>query len=982
VLTAVGSVCQSGEDCATELIHPISEAGGSDSDAPTLPMSAEAASELARPGLHGYEILEELARGGMGVVYRARQKGLNRIVALKMILSGAHAGPGEIARFRIEAEAVARLQHPHIVQIHQVGEVRGLPFFSLEFIDGGSLDDKLAGVPQQPRAAAELVAILAEAMQHAHEHGIIHRDLKPANVLLSSVGAGSEFSTPHKETPGPGYGIRTTEYGLPKISDFGLAKPVSGESGLTRTGVIVGTPSYMAPEQANNGRIGPAADIYALGAILYEMLTGRPPFRAALAVETIRQVIDEEPVAPSRLQPKLPVDLETICLKCLEKDAGKRYPSALALAEDLHHFLADEPIRARPISRVRRLVKWTRRRPALAGLVSVSSVALVVLAGVIAVSAVSLKQQRDFAFAQRDLAATAKEDADRQRQRAERNFERARAAVDQMLTRVGDQKLKNVPLMEQLQRDLLEDALEFNQQFLEERATDPSVRKETVHAYLRAANIRSMLGHHDQAVAAYREAIQLLQQVVDETPEEVASLRTLALSYEGLGSQLAEMNNVTEAETAYRKALGVFEDLIGRYPGMPTYREELAGIHNRMGNLFSSVFRWEEEEKSYRQALAIREALVADFPKVAEYRHGLAETLDFLGIQLAPRQRQDEAEKMFQRAIDTITALLAEFPKEVVYRKDLAQFRFNLATLCSERGRLKEAEVSFGKTIELQTALVHDFPQVPAYRQSLAKQYFNLGLVHQQSKSYPEALDAYRQAAGLDQALVAEFPKVPAYREKLAGTLNNMCVALWALGQKAEAEKICRQAIGYMEPLAAEFPNTNNYISQLGLQLGCLASFLHARNALPEARQLLERAIPLQQTGLKLRQGREIFPGRLRANMTDLAIILLKQKDHTAAAAAAADLPRTFPKNPGDEYKAGCILALCVPLAGKDEHLDDAKRRELERSYADQAMAALRAAQQHGFKDVGLLKKDTNLDSLRSRADFRELLTLLEKTKP
>jgi outer membrane protein assembly factor BamB/tRNA A-37 threonylcarbamoyl transferase component Bud32 len=270
----------------------------------------------------GYEILEELGRGGMGVVYKSRHLKLNRIVALKMILSGGHAAEAEMDRFRAEAKAVARLSHPNVVQIFEVGEHDGLPYLSLEFCAGGGLDRKLSGTPQPPRQAAALVRTLAEAMQAAHDAKVIHRDLKPANVLLMSDGT-------------------------PKITDFGLAKKLD-EQGRTQTGAVMGTPSYMAPEQAQGRKdVGPAADTYALGAILYECLTGRPPFKAATPFDTILQVIGDEPVSPRSLVKSMPRDLETIALKCLEKNPAARYGSAAELADDLARFLADEPIEAR-----------------------------------------------------------------------------------------------------------------------------------------------------------------------------------------------------------------------------------------------------------------------------------------------------------------------------------------------------------------------------------------------------------------------------------------------------------------------------------------------------------------------------------------------------------------------------------------------------------------------------------------------------------
>jgi WD40 repeat protein len=364
-----------------------------------------------------YELLEELGRGGMGIVYKAQQCSLKRLVALKMILTGEYAGDQELARFHREAEAVARLQHPNIVQIYEIGAHAGHPYFTMEFVPGSSLADKLDGTPWQAKPAAALVETLARAMQAAHEHGVVHRDLKPLNVLLTSEGQ-------------------------PKITDFGLAKRLDMEGGQTQSGAIVGTPSYMAPEQAQgkSKAVRPAADVYTLGAILYELLTGRPPFKAATPLDTVWQVVNEEVVPPKRLNAQVPRDLETICLKCLQKEPGRRYASAGAMAEDLRRFQAGEPIVARPVGSGERLLLWCRRNRAVARLLGTVMLLLVLgtavasllawQAQVVAIiareeqnradeNAKTMKQEKDRADENADKMRQEKKEADQQRDRAE-----------------------------------------------------------------------------------------------------------------------------------------------------------------------------------------------------------------------------------------------------------------------------------------------------------------------------------------------------------------------------------------------------------------------------------------------------------------------------------------------------------------------------------------------------------------------------------
>jgi serine/threonine protein kinase len=331
---------------------------------PALDLPGETLAEAARPAagmpvLEGFEMLGVLGRGGMGVVYKARETALKRLVAVKMILAGAGASGVDRERFRAEAEAGARLQHSNIVQTYAVGVHDGCPYLVLELVEGGSLAQALNGRPLPPRRAAELALALAEAVDYAHRQGVVHRDLKPANVLLESSGVRGQGSAEEAKRPGGNSLTPDPRPLTPKIADFGLAKRLDVAGGYTHTGAVLGSPSYMAPEQAE-GRarmVGAACDVYALGAILYEMLTGRPPFAADTILETLEQVRYKDPLPPTQLQARVPRDLEAICLKCLEKKPAHRYASAAALAADLRRFLDNEAVQARSVTLLGQVVR-------------------------------------------------------------------------------------------------------------------------------------------------------------------------------------------------------------------------------------------------------------------------------------------------------------------------------------------------------------------------------------------------------------------------------------------------------------------------------------------------------------------------------------------------------------------------------------------------------------------------------------------------
>jgi tetratricopeptide (TPR) repeat protein len=774
----------------------------------TSPHVPAAAAEGGAPHIAGYEILGVLGKGGMGVVYQARQVGLERLVALKVIRAEAHAHPAHLARFRQEAEAVARLQHPHIVQIYEVGEQDGLPFLSLEFVPGGTLAQHLAGKPQPPREAARLLETLARAMHHAHERGVVHRDLKPANILLQEK---SEIQNPKSEKDGgfvSDFGFRISDF-HPKITDFGLAKRLEGGPGHTQTGDILGTPSYMAPEQAAGraAAVGPAADVYALGAVLYEMLMGRPPFQGETPWDTVLQVMSHDPVPPARLQPRVPRDLETICLKCLEKEPKKRYASAHDLAEDLHRFLAGEPIRARPAGATERALKWAKRRPAAAALVAFGVLALLglLLAGVWynrRLEEEVAAEQRRRQEAERERAAT-----QFQREKAEANFRAAREAVDQMLTRVAQNPLANVPHMTPVRRQLLEDALRFYRRFLRRRGSDAEVRRETARAYRRLGDIGLLLGRHAQAGKDYLRAIALQEKLSAEYPGVPAYRQDLEASHTNRGHFLRETRQPAKAEGAFRHALALAKQLAADFPGVPAHRKELADRHFNLGTLLSEVGRPGEAEKCYAEALRLQEKLVTEFPNEAELRVGLARSFSNLGLLLQDRGRPGQAEKALRRSIAarlTVRGARAETPE---YRFDLANSYNALGVVLWGQDRLREAEDEFRKAARIQRRLTRDFPSVPDYRSQLGGTLSNLGVLLFDQGALAEARRLLEEAVRGQQDALRANPQNPFYRDflrKHAAALADTLLKLNdAIGAAAAARIPLPYADGWQDYYAA-----------------------------------------------------------------------------------------------------------------------------------------------------------------------------------
>ncbi|QDV91731.1 Serine/threonine-protein kinase PknB [Phycisphaerae bacterium RAS2] len=725
------------------------------------------------PQIPGYEVLEVLGHGGMGVVYKAQHLALNRPIALKMVRAGAYASEAERQRLRREAQAVAALVHPNIVTVHDVGECDDRPFFTMEFVEGANLAQRLAGTPQLARDAAALIATLAEAVHFAHQLGIVHRDLKPANVLV-------------------------TPLGTPKITDFGLARHFDGEFALTFTGLQVGTPSYMAPEQARGlpDALGPGVDIYSLGAMLYEMLTGRPPFRAATAVETQRQVIEQEPTAPSRLNPKVPRDLETICLKCLEKDPKRRYATALKLAEDLNRFGRNEPISARRVSALGRLVKWCRRRPTQATLVA--AISLVAMATLLATTWWTNRQAAGAFTIQQDLEELEQLGRDSNWAAARTVLERARArdfasaALRERIERAG----RDLELVQQLEDIRLNRAAVIGFGF-HRRANNPqadaayakalrarglgdsSTPPERVATQIQASAIaNALIAALDDWAACTVDKSQLvwILNVARSADPEATTWRSEArtpAAWTDISALERLMHTAPVATESVQLLTALAEraeaagcDVVSFLRGVQAAHPSDYWSNAALGYALSRASRFAEATRYYQSALSLR-------PKDATACNNLA-------IALVQDGRVEEAVSHLREAIrispesgysysllGNSLNLQGKFAEALEQHREAVRIapgssaiRANLGVALQNIGRLDEAIAEFRAAIQID-------PKAPGAR-------VNLGMALAQAGHTVEAIDAYRQTI----ELVPDDPNVYSALGRTLFRLHRMTEAL------------------------------------------------------------------------------------------------------------------------------------------------------------------------------------------------------------
>jgi serine/threonine-protein kinase len=959
---------------------------------PTPPAADDGPAEPPPPLVAGYEILEELGRGGMGVVYKAFDPRLRRLVALKQL----HCDRA-LPRFRTEAEAIARLQHANIVQIYEIGEHEGQPYLALEYLAGGSLAQQLGGKPQPARDSAALIETLARAVHYAHTQGVVHRDLKPANVLLQIADCQLQID---KQSA-----IGNRQSAIPKIADFGLAKRLDEGPGATQHGDILGTPHYMAPEQASGSvpQIGAATDVYSLGVLLYEMLTGRTPFTGAGPLETLALIRTVEPVPPRRLQPKVPRDLETICLKCLHKESARRYSSAEALADDARRFLEGRPILARPVGRSERLWRWCRRNPLAASLAAALAVAL--LGGVAGLTGLWLH-----ATAQRDRAEQERDRAEQERARAEANLNLAKKAVDDCFVLATEDVLLQQESMLRVRQLLLQKALPFYQDFQVQRQADLTLLADQARNSSRAALTHHLLGTYVEAAEAGARAVVLWNDLAAAYPAVSTHRQELAAALNQLGVTRRRLGQPAEALACYERARDLQEDLVRAHPETNAHRTTLANMYTNLGSVQQALGQGQAAVRSFERGRDLMEALLKTDPKSQLARHNLAALYTYLGVLQFSLGQVDAAQANHERALVLRAQLAAENVRDGYLQEQLAATYRNLAVLHYDRGQPAQAIRALEQARDILQKLTVALPDRPAYRGSLAGVCLGLSLAHGTNNDPATALHTGEQARAAYAQLAEAYPKAVAYQEGLARALAAVGLARERLGQVEPARQVLEKALASAEKLVQGQPGILAHQIIVAETLLALGHCAFDRGNYAETVTTCDRVIGLleglQQRQVEARLTRRYlcnaWNGRARAlhglgryaealpawdralaqedgfQRADIhlrrATTQTRLGDYAAGWALADETGRAKKLSAQEQYDLAGLWAVLAAEIRKDTRLAEADRARQSEEAASRAVELVRQALVNGYWNLTHLQHDPNLDALRSRPDFIALL--------
>ncbi len=826
-----------------------------------LPQTEDHGDPTARIGsiLAGkYKLIEEIGEGGMGSVYMAQQtEPVKRAVAVKVIKAGMDS-KAVLVRFEAERQALAMMDHLNIARVLDAGTTDGgRPFFVMELVKGVTITQFCDERKLTPRQRLELFVPVCQAIQHAHQKGVIHRDIKPSNVLVAM----------YDDRP------------VPKVIDFGVAKAagqtLTDKTLMTGFGAVVGTPEYMSPEQANlnNMDIDTRSDVYSLGVLLYELLTGTTPVdrkslgKAALLeiLRIVREVEAPKPSAklstsdalpsvaacrgtePAKLSRLMKGELDWVVLKALEKDRARRYDTANGLARDIQRYLADEVVEARPPSAGYRLRKFVRRHKGQ--VLAATLVLLALLAGMVGTTLGLLEARKQAGIAREEAEKKTQALDEEARQRALAEAEKAKAEQAEAAT-LADYRASTDDAIEQLigskpelgprERTYLEKTLKRWQAFAARQGEDQRSQAIRAEGHFRVADLWQKLGRRDEARREFETARDLHKKLADAFPAVPKYQQDLAHTHNNLGILLADLGRRDEARREYEAARDLRKKLADVFPVVPDYRQELAHTHNNLGNLLANLGQRDEARKEYETARDLLKKLADAFPALPKYQQDLAGTHNNLGNLLAGMGKRDAARTEFETARDLRIKLATAFPAVPQYKQELAGTHNNLGNMLANLDQRDAARTEFQTARDLSKKLAAAFPAVLEFQQNLARTHNSLGTLLAGLGQHHEARREYEAAQNLLKKLADAFPAVPAYRQELAATHHNLGLLLAGLGQRDEARKEYEAARDLQKKLADAFPAVPEYQQDLARTHNNLGILLAGLGRRDEARREYE----------------------------------------------------------------------------------------------------------------------------------------------
>lgn len=751
--------------------------------------SAVRTSRSGYPQIPGFEILSELGRGGMGIVYRARQNSANRQVALKVVrsemldTSDMASRANALERFRTEAKAAASLQHDNIIPVYEVGEVPAkdtrqspLRYYAMRFIQGTSLYDILRKGPLDGRRAAQYVAQIARALQAAHDQGILHRDIKPHNVMIESA----------------------TD--RPLIADFGLAKFVQNDNSLTHAGQIIGTPSYMSPEQAQDASgVKAAADQYSLGATLYHLLAGHPPFAAPSLQEIIRQILEKPPVSLRESNPSIDRDLETICMKAIEKEPSKRYGSCQEFAEDLQRYIEGRPIVARPVSSFERAWRWCRRNPVLAAMMLAVSLLALSTFGAIAVG------YRQTAQA---LAIS------------ESRLEKAFQVVDDLFTRISEDELLNEPGMQKLRTELLEKALVHYEYFLSESkkysgATDPKLLSEIGKSNYRLATIQQLMGNKDIAKEALHDARVIQEKLLEQDPENIDRLKALADTFNSTGMLASNMGEHAEALEAFEQAHRYREKLVSKFPDQLIYQMLVCNTTMNIGIAKVQLDRFEEGLEDVDKSQSKRLDLLEQYPDAGKLQQDIARGWYGLGKLTFDRKPRVQVTGYLIKSVESFRRTMELDSRSLSNQYQMINALWLLGESYTEGGEVEKALEVFREVQVMSGKLAEANGDVEEFQMQLGHIERSLGRTYHDRGDWSKSERSWQRALSITRRHIGHSPQSESLLDDLVTSLCALGDLAVMRGEDKKAMEYREEAVLGLEKLSKQRPEESWYREQL-----------------------------------------------------------------------------------------------------------------------------------------------------------------------